>query len=41
MINKDAIPTTEKCKNCGNHSAAVLGETERVSGMVNPEAVTL
>lgn len=31
----------EKHKSCGNRSAEVLGETESVNGMVNPEAVTL
>lgn len=41
MINKDSVPTTEKRKDCGSRSAEVLGETERVNGMVNPEAVTL
>lgn len=41
VINKNTIPTTERCKNCGNRSAEVLGETERVNGVVNPEAVTL
>lgn len=28
MPNKDAIPTTEECKNCGNPSAEELGESK-------------
>lgn len=41
MTSKDAIPTTEECKNCGNPSAEELGESKGASGVVSSEPVML
>lgn len=41
MTNRDAIPTTEECKDCGNPSAEGLGESKGANGMVNSEPVML
>lgn len=41
MTDRDAIPTTEECKNCGNPSAEELGESKGANRMVNSEPVML